>query len=94
MFLADTLSRAFLLASKQDENEYLLMLEETLLIIQQDTEADESLQVLKTVIQRGWPEHSSNVPSIISTYFNMPNEMSIQDGLIFKGERVVVPWDG
>jgi len=94
MFLADTLSRAFLLASKQDENEYLLMLEETLLIIQQDTEADESLQVLKTVIQKGWPEHSSNVPSIISPYFNMRNQMSIQDGLIFKGERVVVPWDG
>ena len=99
MFLADTLSRAFLPADKQDENEfeiinmmkYLPVSEERLLLIQQDTEADGSLQVLKVVIQKGWPEHKSDVPSIISPYFNMRDEMSIQDGLIFKGERVVVP---
>ena len=99
LFLADTLSRAFLPAGKQDQSEfetinmmkYLPVSEERLLLIQQDTEADESLQVLKAVIQKGWPEHKSNVPSIISPYFNMRDEMSIQDGLIFKGERVVVP---
>ena len=99
MFLADTLSRAFLPAGKQDENEfetinmmkYLHVSEERLLQIQRDTEADDSLQVLKAVIQKGWPEHKSNVPSVISPYYNMRDEMSIQDGLIVKGERIVVP---
>ena len=99
MFLVDTLSRAFLPAGEQDENEfetinmmkYLPVLEERLLQIPRDTEADDSLQVLKAVIQKGWPEDKSNVPSVISPYFNMRDEMSIQDGLIFKGERVVVP---
>ena len=67
------------------------MSEEWLLLIQKDTEEDDILQMLKAVIQKGWPEHKSNVPSIISPYFNMCDEMSIQDGLIFKGERVVVP---
>ena len=51
MFLADTLSRAFLPASKKDESEfetinmmkYLPVSEERLLLIQKDTEADESL---------------------------------------------------
>ena len=43
------------------------------------------------MIQKGWPEHKSNVPSVISPYFNMRGEMSIQHGLIFNGERVVVP---
>ena len=47
--------------------------------------------MLKAVILKGWLEHKSNVPSIISPYFNMRDEMSIQDGLIFKGGRVVVP---
>ena len=50
MFLADTLSRAFLPAGKQDDSEfetinmmkYLPVSEERLLLIQQDTEADES----------------------------------------------------
>ena len=99
MFLADTFSRASLPAGKQDESEfetinmmkYLPVSKERLLLIQQDTEADESLQVLKAVIHKGWPEHKSNVPSIISPYFKMRDEMSIQDGLIFNGERVVVP---
>ena len=48
---------------------YLPVSEGRLLLIQQDTEADESLQVLKAVIQKGWPEHKSNVPGIISPYF-------------------------
>ena len=98
MFLADTLSRAFLPAGKQAENEFQTInmkcppvSEGRLLLIQQDTEADESFQVLKAVIQKGWPGHKSNVPGSISPYFNMRDEMSIQDGLIFNGERVVVP---
>ena len=74
MFLADARSRAFLPAGEQDENEfetinmikYLPVSEERLLQIQRDTEADESLQVLKDVIQNGWPEHRSNVPNIIN----------------------------
>ena len=99
MILADTLSRAFLPSNKQDETDfetinmmkYLPVSEERLLLIQQETEAHKSLQVLKAVIQKGWPEHKSNVPSIISPYFNMHDEMSIQDDLTFKGECVVVP---
>ncbi|KAL9989578.1 hypothetical protein ACROYT_G004142 [Oculina patagonica] len=99
MFLADTLSRAFLPAGEHDEQEfetinmikYFPVSEERLLQIQRDTEADESLQVLKGVIQKGWPEQKSEVPRVISPYFNMRDEMSIQDGLIFRGERVVVP---
>ena len=70
---------------------YLPVSEERLLQIQRHPEADDSLQVLKAVIQKGCPEHKSDVPSVISPYFNMRDEMSIQDGLIFKGERVVVP---
>ena len=99
MFLADTLSRAYLPSCKQDEAEfetismmkYLPISEARLQQIQRETNMDESLQVLKAVIQRGWPEHKSALPDIISPYFNMRDEMSIQDGLIFKGESLVVP---
>ena len=95
MFVADTLSRAFLPAGEQDENEfetinmmkYLPVSEERLMQIQRDTEADDSLQMLKAVIQKSWPEHKSDVPSVISPYFNMRDDISIQDGLIFKGVR-------
>ena len=59
--------------------------------IQRETEKDESLQTLKAVIQQGWPDDKSALPPVVSPYFNMRDEMSVQDGLIFKGERVVVP---
>ena len=89
MSLAYTLSKAFLPGGEQDEPDFetINMIKDLLV----SKEADESLQVLKAVIQKGWLEHKSNLPSIIYTYFNMRDEMSIQDGLIFKGERVVVP---
>ena len=60
---------------------YLPVSEERLQQIQKDIEADESLQVFKVVIQKGWPKHKGIFP-----YFNMCDEMSIQDSLIFKGE--------
>ena len=64
--------------------EYLPVSEGRLLLIQQDTEADESLQVLKAVIHKGWPEHKSNAPIIISPYFTVCDKMSILNGLIFQ----------
>ena len=99
MFLADTLSRAYLPSDAQIESEfetinmmnYLPISEARLLQIQRETEQDESLQVLKAVIQHGWPEKKSTLPLLASPYFDMRDELSVQDGLIFKGERVVVP---
>ena len=37
------------------------------------------------------PKDRNALPSIISLYFNMRKEMSVQDGLVFKEERLFVP---
>ena len=79
MFLADTLCRAYLPSCTQVESEfetinmmnYLPISEATLLQIQRETEKDESLQALKALIQQGWPEDKSALPSFVSPYFNM-----------------------
>ena len=99
MFLVDTLSRAYLPSRVQVESEfetinvtnYLPISPARLLQIPHEAEKDESLQTLKAVIQQGWPDDKSALPPVVSPYFNMRDEMSVQDGLIFKGERVVVP---
>ena len=62
---------------------YLPISEARLLQIQRETEQDESLQVLKAVIQHGWPENKSTLPLLASPYFDMRDELSVQDGLIF-----------
>ena len=81
-FLADTLSRAYLPSGAQIESEfetinmmkYLPISEARLLQIQRETEQGESLQVLKAVIQHGWPENKSTLPLLASPYFD--REMS------------------
>ena len=70
---------------------YIPISQARLLQTQCETEKDESLQTLKAVIQQGWPDDKSALPPKVSPHFNMRDEMSVQDGLIFKGERVVVP---
>jgi len=98
--IADMLSRSFPQcdsAEKTDETEtvnmveYLTMGDSRLAKIKEHTANDESLLQLKTVIQEGWPASKNEVPNLVTPYYNIRDELSIQDGLIFRGERVVIP---
>ena len=55
------------------------------------TELDEGLQQLKHIIKIGWPETKEEVPSEIGRYFDFREELSIEDDILFKGNRVIVP---
>ena len=59
--------------------------------LREKTEQDESLQRLKHVIKVGWPEKKEEVPAEIRNYFHFKEELTIQDGILFKGNRVIVP---
>lgn len=101
MYIADMLSRAYL--QESDENIgsrefdsinsvcFLPIGRERLEQIQKETESDESLQVLKQVIVKGWPTDKGECPAYATPYFHVRDELSIQDGLIMRGERVVIP---
>jgi len=47
--------------------------------------------LLEAVIQTGWPDTKEEVPPCVQSYFHFRNELSVQDGLVLKGERLVVP---
>ena len=55
------------------------------------TERDESLQKLKHVIRVGWPVTKEEVLPKIIKYFHLKEEITMQDGIFFKGNRVIVP---
>ena len=59
--------------------------------IQQHTADDDVLCALKNAIFSGWPEAREDVPSMVMPYFHIRDELSVQGGIIFRGERVVVP---
>jgi len=54
-------------------------------------ESDSKLQQLEQMILQWWPTHKSAVPSDIAVYFDHRDELTIQDGIVLRGDRVVIP---
>ncbi|KAJ8022698.1 hypothetical protein HOLleu_37668 [Holothuria leucospilota] len=99
MFLSDTLSRAYLpeMGTAQNDIETINMVsflpisKERLDEIKQHTRSDETLQTLKETIQQGWPDDRSALQGQVACLYNFRDEMSLQDGIIFRGQRAVIP---
>ena len=47
--------------------------------------------ILKCIIQQGWPKTIKEVPKEIQKYWTFHEELMIEDGLILKGMRIVIP---
>ena len=107
MYLADTLSRHFsgdeahlITSSFEEEIEgmprieeinQMIASEEEMLRLKNETDKDEALQMVKAIIQNGWPEIKHNLPATVTPYFHIRDELVVQDGLILRGDRVVIP---
>lgn len=50
-----------------------------------------ALQELSSTISNDWPENRNSIPAIIGPYYDKRDELTIQNGVIFKGDRAVVP---
>lgn len=55
------------------------------------TKEDKVLNQLLHQIHDGWPEDRKSCPSLTQDFWTYREELSIEDGLIFKGFRLVVP---
>ena len=99
MFIADVLSRAYLHYEGTEQSDleqvnavqHLPIRKERLQQIQEETLLDENLNALKQLIMLGWPDDKSDVPPTLIPYYGMRDELTTQNGLIFKGERIVIP---
>ena len=99
MFIADTLSRAYL-KNNENDNEaefetvnavmHLAMSEEQIAKIRTATSKDQVISTLKATIQHGWPD-KKDVPTVVGEYYNFRDELAVSDGLVFRGERLVIP---
>ena len=52
---------------------------------------DESLQVMMKILMNGWPKHKLNVPKSVREYWPIRDEIHQADGLIFVGEKLLIP---
>ena len=55
------------------------------------TQADDELAILKHTIMQGWPKNIKQVPPELQPYWTFREELTIEDGLILKGTRTVIP---
>ena len=55
------------------------------------TQADDELAILKHTIMQGWPKNIKQVPPELQPYWTFREELTIEDGLILKGTRIIIP---
>ena len=59
--------------------------------ITQETDKDEVLVTLKNQIIKGWPQMRDDCPFPLRAFWSYRDELSILDGLVLKGTRIIVP---
>nr|XP_047146762.1 uncharacterized protein K02A2.6-like [Hydra vulgaris] len=95
MILADTLSRAH---SNEDEmiTEVHMVYancssEENLEEIKTNTLKDITLNVVANYITNGWPQDKRKVEDSVKPYWSFKEELTLIEGIIFKGQRILIP---
>ncbi|XP_048239745.1 uncharacterized protein K02A2.6-like [Haliotis rufescens] len=104
MYTADALSRNFpkegeiTSATEAEVQMYvdivmsnLQMSTDRLKQIRDEIKNDTEMTTLSNVILTGWPNERADCLQILNDYWNYRDELSIINGVIFKGNRVVVP---
>jgi transposase InsO family protein len=98
MFIADTLSRAYEpVEGDTQEFEFINLLdtssipEHKLKELTEANEKDDVMMKLQEAIREGWPDRKEKCLPEITVFFNDRHLFSADSGLIFKGDRLVIP---
>jgi len=104
LIVADTLSRAYRQTNTSEMNMdseiecYVHMIMSNIQIadtqleaIKNGTKRDDKMTKLREMIQKGWPNDKHLVPFEIRNFWNCRDELSEMDGLVLKGEKIVIP---
>ena len=57
----------------------------------QETAKDETLQLLSRQVIQGWPDSGKKIVPALKQYWPLRDDISVEDGLILLGSRVIVP---
>ena len=59
--------------------------------IRKATQADDELRALRAVIVDGWPDSQRHLDAPLRPYWPCRDELAVENGLIMKGDRLVIP---
>jgi transposase InsO family protein len=98
LYIADTLSRSYTESDDETigEDRYEVMAAEPVSDaryheIERAANSDDIYQEIVKTIKNGWPKNTCNVKTEIESFFPVRDELTVQDGLIWKSDRIVIP---
>ena len=59
--------------------------------LQEQTAMDPALQKLSLLIMTGWPTVKTSVDPLVRPYYTFKDELSVADGIVYKGQQAVIP---
>lgn len=59
--------------------------------IRDETVKDPTLSLLSEIIFKGWPQKREECPQSVHDYWNFREELTIENGLLLKGDRILIP---
>ena len=59
--------------------------------IKVETEKDDKPSIVRQFIREGWPENKYDIPDKIYEYWNCKYELTESQGVVLKGEKIVIP---
>jgi hypothetical protein len=60
-------------------------------IVRKEITRCSELSQLTNMVMNGWPENVENVPEALRKYWSFKEEIASYDGLLFKGESLIIP---
>ncbi|KAK2154541.1 hypothetical protein LSH36_266g04051 [Paralvinella palmiformis] len=100
MYIAGTLSRAYIIDNNpQSKSELRIhsiterfpVIPAKLQVLKTAYHGDEHFIHLKRYIAHGWPKYRSNISPQLYAYWNVRDEIHLEDNLLFVGERLIIP---
>ena len=56
-----------------------------------ESESDPEVTAIRNIITDGWPDSAKQLPKNLREFWSCKDELSVEDGLVLKGERVLIP---
>ena len=103
IYIADMLSQAYLPHTQSNHTDvfkeletinqaqHISMTDTTFQQLKTATGEDRTLQTLMGTVLKGWPETKRSTPENIHSYWPYRDEISVQDGILYRGSRVIIP---
>ena len=94
--LADSLSRLPSTHNKETIDldvrvDFVRFSDERIQELRNKTKDDHVFRTLSETIVTGWPETIKELPTRIRSYWSFRDELSVEDGILLKGTRVIIP---